>query len=135
MQKGRYRGYASFSLPGDIPAASLADLSIKLNLRGGSLSTDTWSIYDWNRNIWVKMGDLNMPRRVNQWRTVEFRISPLKDYVSAGNEIRIQFYVERAKSDVQLDYEILQVLYSSNLPAPTATFTPTPTAIPSATPH
>ena len=135
----RYLGYLSFSLPKDISTSLISDLSLQVNVMGSALSKQTWSIYDWKKRRWVKLGDVTTLGNNNDWRKLEFHIRVLQQYVSLQNEIRIQLQSNNLRDDVKIDYEVLQVIYGSSQPlslpsVPTATFIPTISPSPSVTP-
>ncbi len=135
----RYLGYLSFSLPQETPTSLISDLSLQVNVKGSALSKQTWSIYDWKKRRWVKLGNMTTLRNNNDWRKLEFHIRVLNQYMSPQNEIRIQLQSNDLRSDVKIDYEVLQVIYGSSQPlslpsVSTATFTPTTMPSPSVTP-
>ena len=118
---GVYAGYQSFSLPADAQTKLVSTALLQVNFKGPASSTQTWtwSVYDWKKELWVKVGD-SISVTADQWATLLFRISNPQRYVSSKGEIRIQLRSSNANGDAKIDYQALHVTYLS-VPA-----TPTP---------
>ena len=68
-RKIRYLGWLSFSLPKEIPTSQISEMSLQLNFKSSALSRQIWSIYDWKKKSWVRLGDATTLRINNNWRT------------------------------------------------------------------
>ena len=122
--------YKSYYLPADTRANLISTMLLQVNFKGPASATQvwTWSMYDWNTNLWIKMGD-SIGTSPDQWNTLVFRVRNVQRYVSPGGEMRIQLRSSNANGVAKVDYEALHITYLS-LPA-----TPTPYAPPVAPPR
>jgi|GEM_PF-2044523 len=125
---GVYYGYLSFTLPADAQTRLISTMLLQVNFKGPSSSTQTWtwSMYDWDKNLWIKLGD-SIGITADQWETLLFRIPNPKRYISQRGEIHTQLNSNNANDDAKIDYEALHITYLS-IPA-----TPTP-VLPAVTP-
>jgi hypothetical protein len=137
----QYTGTMSFTLPTNVPATSISDLTLQVNFKanGTSKQTWTWSIYNWSTNTWVLLGDVKTVRRDSTWLMLEYRTPFRPQYVSSRNEIRVQMRTTDSRGDTKIDYVALKLTTSQSLAAPAllmpaATSTPVPTLAPSLTP-
>lgn len=107
-----YIGYRSFHLPNDVQPSLISSTLVQVNFKGPSSATQKWtfSIYDWNKKMWVKLGD-STGTAAGQWNGLTFRISALSRYVSPAREIRIRLQSSNANGDAKLDYEALHITY------------------------
>ncbi len=118
-----YLGYTSFHLPADARANLISTMLLQINFKGPSSSAQrwTWSAYDWNTGLWIKLGD-TVGVKANEWQTLLFRIRQPWPYISSAHEVRIQLRSDNSNGDAKLDYEALHITY---LPVPA-----TPTLVP-----
>jgi len=115
-----YSGYQSFYLPGDAQSNSISTMLLQVNFKGPLSSTQnwTWSIYDWNKSLWIKLGD-SIAATPNQWNTLLLKIPNPHRYLSPGREIRIQLKSNNANNDAKIDYEAIHITYFSTPATPT----------------
>jgi len=115
-----YIGYQSFTLPSDMQPSLISTMLMQINFKGPASSTQTWtwSIYNWNTKMWIKLGD-TIGTSADQWNTLTFRIQNPSRYISPGKEIRIQLRSNNANGDAMIDYEALHITYLPYTPAPT----------------
>jgi hypothetical protein len=130
---GVYLGYHSFYFPDDIPTDLIYGALLQVNFNGPATSEQiwTWSIYDWNKGMWIKLGD-SIGSSANEWNSMVFPLRNIRRIVSANREVRIQLRSSNASNDLKVDYEAIHLTYyiprvvSPTLPAP-----PTPASRPS----
>ncbi|NWG07050.1 MAG: DUF1906 domain-containing protein [Chloroflexi bacterium] len=120
-----YLGYQSFFLPEETQSRLVSTMLLQVNFKGPASQVWTWSIYDWGKNLWVKLGD-SIGATPGQWNSLLFRIRSPKRYISPGREIRIQLKSNNANGDAKIDYEALHITYVS-VPATPAPVTPVAT--------
>jgi hypothetical protein len=144
-QGSSYEGYLSFNPPANFPAESVSAVSLRVNFKGTATSKQNWiwSIYDWNKKEWVKLGTAS--GKQSQWQLLELNIPLRKQYGSAQNEVWIQLRSNNAAGNAKIDYQVLQITSSAPASAqtilqPTATLiSPTPGTSPTeaatSTPH
>ncbi len=114
-KRNLYVGYVSFTLPNNIPASIASKLLLQVNIKtSSSVSSQTWSIYNWSKRKWIRVGVARTIKRNNHWRTLKFDIQAPKQYISPKNEIRIQLRSINSRGDVKIDYEVIQVVYGSH---------------------
>ena len=108
-----YKGYLSFNVPANIPAASMSQVSLVVNFKGTATSKQKWmwSIYNWNKKEWVELGTASGTQ--NQWQLLKFKIPMRKEYGSAGNEVRIQLRSNNENGDAKVDYQVLLLMLGS----------------------
>lgn len=126
-----YMGYQSFYIPDDIQTTLITNALLQVNFKGPDTSTQTWiwSIYDWNSNLWIKLGD-NIGTTAYQWNDLTFTIRNISRYISPNREVRIQLRSNNANGDIKLDYEALHLTYRTA----TVNATPTTPSIPGTRP-
>lgn len=132
-RKNRYTGYLSFVGPANISPSLVSKIVLQVNIKGGTTSKQTWSIYDWSKKKWVVLDIAKTSRGDDRWQMLEFQIPYQKSYVSSGYEVRIQLQLSETKTGVKIDYEAIKVTFGSSVPSPTATLPPvtfTPTVMP-----
>jgi hypothetical protein len=130
----RYTGTLSYSLPADIPAGTVSELILQINLKGtpSKGQTWTWGIYDWTNKRWIKAGGVTTGSNI-RWQALEFRLPFRGEYLSATREIQIQLRSNNDLGDAKIDYQVLQVVSGSNqtsaagMVASRAEASPTPT--------
>jgi hypothetical protein len=130
----RYTGTLSYSLPADIPAGTVSELVLQINLKGtpSKGQTWTWGIYDWTNKRWIKAGGVTTGSNI-RWQALEFRLPFRGEYLSATREIQIQLRSNNDLGDAKIDYQVLQVVSGSNqtsaagMVASRAEASPTPT--------
>lgn len=115
-----YLGYQSFYLLNDVQPALLSSMLLQLNVKAPAPATQiwTWSIYDWNINQWVSLGN-TMGANENEWETYLFNIQIPRRFISPTREIRIQLRSNNASEDFEVDYEALHITYRYVPPSPT----------------
>ena len=115
-----YFGYRSFTLPTDIQPNLISTMLLQVNFKGpaSSAQTWTWSIYDWNSKLWIKLGD-SVGTTANEWNSLLFRLPAPKRYISPTKEIRIQLRSNNVNGDAKVDYEALHITYLSPPATPT----------------
>ena len=146
-----YAGYHVFHIPLSIKMGRVSSFLFQVNFKGPSNDTQvwSWSIYDWNTQMWHKIGD-TLGSDPGKWTTLTFRVKPLSMYISSSGEIRVQFRSNNSSEDIKLDYEAFHVTYVPFVPTPThgistsvptkgvfilpTTVTPSPTNTPTNTP-
>lgn len=140
-----YKGYLSFKVPANIPAASVSEMSLVINFKGTATSKQKWmwSIYNWDKKKWVELGTASGTQK--QWQLLKFKIPMRKEYGSAGNEVRIQLRSNNKNGNAKIDYQVLLLMLGSPasaqknvLPAVTQPAASSPTIVESistATPH
>ena len=116
-------GHRSFHIPDDIQTNLISNALLQVNVNGPASSTQiwTWSIYDWNSNLWIKLGD-TIGSTADQWNSMTFSIRNIQNYISPTREVRIQLRSSNDINDLKMDYEALHLTYRS------VTITPTPSA-------
>ena len=116
-------GHRSFHIPDDIQTSLISNALLQVNVNGPASSTQiwTWSIYDWNSNLWIKLGD-TIGSTADQWNSMTFSIRNIQNYISPTREVRIQLRSSNDINDLKMDYEALHLTYRS------VTITPTPSA-------
>ena len=114
-----YLGYLTFSLPGRVRPKLFSSISLQVNFKSLSSSrqTWTWSIYDWRKRKWAKIGEA-FGSNQEQWQALTFGIGSPKRYVSRSGEIRIQLQSDNADGDAKIDYEVMQIIYRSGVRGP-----------------
>ena len=114
-----YLGYRSFSMPDDSRSNLISTMLLQVNFKSPS-STQiwTWSVYDWNKDLWIKLGD-SIGVTVDQWETLLFRIPNPQGFVSPRGEIRIQLRSSNGDANAKIDYEALHITYLSIPVTPT----------------
>jgi hypothetical protein len=119
-----YLGYRSFYLPADVQnnLISSALLQVNINSPNTTDQTWTWSIYDWNSQLWIKLGD-TIGATSNEWNTLVFPLRSISQVISPSGEIRIQLRSSNMGHDLKVDYEALHLTYrpvtvKPRLPAP-----------------
>ena len=107
-----YSGYQTFYLPTDVEPALISTMLLQVNFKGPAASTQKWtfSIYDWNKKMWIKLGD-TVGITANQWNERTFGISNITRYVSPGREVRIRLQSSNSNGDAKLDYEAIHITY------------------------
>jgi predicted outer membrane repeat protein len=112
--EGIYLGEHSFFLPEDAQTRLISTMLLQVNFKGPASSTQvwTWSIYDPNSGMWIKVGD-SIGAEAEQWQSLIFRIRQPWRFVSPGNEIRVQLKSNNANGDAKIDYQALHVTYLS----------------------
>ncbi|NWG07425.1 MAG: hypothetical protein HXY35_12150 [Chloroflexi bacterium] len=146
-----HSGIQVFHLPASVRMERISSLLFQVNFKGpaNNIQTWTWSIYDWNTQMWHKIGD-TVGSSAGMWTTFTFRVKPLSRYLSTSREIRVQVRSSNASEDIKLDYEAFHITYIPVAPTPTrhtstplpgkdvfvlpTTLTPTPTNTPTNTP-
>ncbi len=108
---GVYLGYQSFFLPADAQTRLISTALLQVNFKGPASSTQlwTWSIYDWNKDLWIKLGD-SIGTTTGQWNSLLFRIPNPQRFLSR-HEVRIQLRSSNANGDAKMDYEALHITY------------------------
>jgi hypothetical protein len=119
-----YLGYRSFYLPTDIQTdlISSALLQVNINSPGAPDQIWTWSVYDWNSQMWIKLGD-SIGATPNEWSSMVFTLRNIRRVISSNGEIRVQLRSSNANHDLKVDYEALHLTYrplttKPTLPAP-----------------
>ena len=107
-----YAGYQSFYLPADVEPALISTMLLQVNIKGPASSTQKWtfSIYDWNKRMWIKLGD-TVGTNADQWNDLTFRINNISRYMSPAREIRIRLQSSNSNGDAKVDYEALHITY------------------------
>ena len=115
-----YMGYRSFILPSDVQPSLISTMLLQINFKGPASSTQrwTWSIYNWNTRMWIKLGD-TVGTQANQWNTLIFSISNISRYISSTREIRIRLQSNNSTGDAKIDYETLHITYRPVTSTPT----------------
>jgi len=146
-----YTGYHIYHLPVTIRMDRISSFLFQVNFKGPANDVQiwSWSIYDWNMQMWHKIGDTT-GSNPGEWTTLISRVKPLSKYISSSREIRVQFKSNNSSGDVKLDYEAFHITYIPFVPTPTrnlptsaptkgvlvlpTTVTPSPTNTPTHTP-
>jgi hypothetical protein len=113
----RYSGYRNYQLPGGVTPASVTALRIEANYFGSPRSTQTWtwSLYNWNTNAWVVIGNnASVPNM--EWKVLIFNLSSPARFISSTGRIRLRLASNNATNDARLDYEAVHVLYTPTTP-------------------
>ncbi len=107
-----YLGQRSFFIPGDIQTSFISSALFQVSFNGPASSDQTWiwSIYDWNSNLWIKLGD-NIGATADQWNSRTFTVRNIQRYISPKREIRIQLRSSNNTGDLKVDYEALHLTY------------------------
>jgi len=115
-----YTGYQSFLLPSDTQPSQVSTMLMQINFKGPASSTQkwTWSIYDWNTKMWIKLGD-STGTSADEWNMLLFRIQNPRRYILPAGEIRVQLKSNNANGDVKVDYEAIHLTYRPVMPSPT----------------
>jgi hypothetical protein len=113
-----YAGYRSFFLPEDARTRTISNALLQVHFKGGDSTIWSWSIYDWNSNLWIKLGD-STGAEADQWQDMIFRIRQPWRIVSSQKEIRVQLRSNNANGDAKVDYEAIHITYLSNPALPT----------------
>lgn len=136
--QNKYSGYLSFPIPVHVQSSTVSDLLLKVNFKGTAESRQNWvwSIYDWSKKKWVKIG-IAAGSSKEPWQPLEFDVEMLPQYVSPNREIRIQLRSNNAKGEARVDYAVLQLKAGSSpsmqprtVPSATSTPSPAPTSLP-----
>jgi len=127
-----YSGYAEYTLPASVPAASMTGITVKANYRGPSAGEQkwTWSLYNWSSRTWAPVGTNAAATSWSSWKLLSFKASgELASDASAAGTIRVRITSSNAADNADLDY-LAVVVTSSSSGSPTATTPPatTPTA-------
>ena len=118
---GVYYGYRSFSLPVDAQSRLVSTMLLQVNFKIPSSSqTWTWSVYDWDKDLWIKLGD-TIGGATAQWETLLLKIPNPQRYISSRGEILIQLKSSNANGDAKIDYDALHITYLSIPAIPTPT--------------
>ncbi len=149
--KNTYYGYQTFQLTPNIRMELVSTFLFQVNIKVPINNTQvwTWSIYDWNTQMWQKVGD-TIGSKPGEWTNLTFRVKPLLRYISPSREIRVQFKSNNVTEGIKLDYEAFHVTYIPVAPTSTrsvgtsiptkgvfvlpTTITPSPTSTPTNTP-
>ena len=126
----RYVGYRTYQLPAGVTSNLVTALRIEANYFGPAKEQQTWSwsLYDWNAKVWVKIGD-NLDAPALEWRVLIFSPDNPARFVSTSGKIRLRLVSSNASSDARLDYEAVHVLYTPAAPpAPASGDIPNPPA-------
>jgi photosystem II stability/assembly factor-like uncharacterized protein len=115
-----YLGYQSFTLPSEVRSNLISTMLLQVNFKGSVSSTQTWtwSIYDRQTGMWIKLGD-SIGANTDQWRTLLFRIRVPHRYILRGREIHIQLKSNNSDGDAKMDYEGIHITYLSIPAVPT----------------
>jgi len=116
-----YQGTQSFYLPSDVQPSLLSSLLLQVNFKGPASATQvwTWSVYDWNLNAWVVLGNTTSVT-ADQWKTLTFNLRVPRRFVSPTREIRVKLHSNNANGDAKIDYTALHLTYRpSSIPSPT----------------
>jgi hypothetical protein len=115
-----YLGYQSYYLPNDTRPDLISTMLLQVNFKAPASSTQTWiwSVYDWNTNLWIKLGD-SIGANTDQWRTLLFKFRVPQRYISPRGEIRIELRSNDASHDAKIDYEAIHITYLSIPAMPT----------------
>ncbi|MGC1377907.1 MAG: glycoside hydrolase family 44 protein [Anaerolineales bacterium] len=111
-----YSGYRSFSLPTNIAVSGVTAMNVKVNYKGLPKASQrwSWSLYDWTAKKWVYIGD-NTGATNNTWFAVTFSTTSPKRFISASREIRLLLQSGNAGGDAKLDFESVNVTYTTPL--------------------
>lgn len=109
---GVYDGYRTFYIPDGIQTTFISSMLLQVNFNGPAISSQTWtwSIYDWNSNLWIKIGD-TIGSTPNEWNSMPITIRNIRRYISPGHEIRIRLQSNNANGNLKVDYEALHITY------------------------
>lgn len=108
-----YRGYLSYTIPAKVKPSSVSGISLQVNFKASApQQTWVWSIYDWKAKDWVVLGKTTVKAQ-NTWQMLKFDLKLLPQYGSPTREVRIQLRSNNAKSDAQIDYQVLQIATSN----------------------
>lgn len=134
-----YQGYRRYFLPTNIARANVTTLRVRVNYKGFTSATQTWTwyLYDWTTKKWVRVGD-NSTTIANQWKLLTFTsTSPRRFINTSTREIRVLLRSNNANANAKLDYESAIVGYNATptaSPTRTMTASPTVTVTPTSTP-
>jgi endo-alpha-1,4-polygalactosaminidase (GH114 family) len=138
-----YQGYASYTLPPGVDPAQITTISLIANLRGPTAARNAWtfSIYDWNDDVWTRVGDQRhcggdegtrqwpcddldrRPWKKVQWNVIVGGGTALSAFVRpTTRELRVRLSAGRAGS-ARLDAEALEV-FSNDGSTDVALWTP-----------
>jgi hypothetical protein len=126
----RYTGYRTYQLPAGVTAVSVSALRVEVNYFGPLKSTQTWtwSLFNWNTNTWVGIGD-NAAAPDSEWKVLIFSPASPARFISASGGIRLRLVSNNAFEDARLDYEGIHILYTPAVPpAPASGDIPNPPA-------
>jgi len=107
-----YVGYQTFHFASDVVPSRISTMLLQVNFKGPASSTQNWtfSIYDWNTQMWIKLDD-TVGTTAGQWNDLTFPIKKFTRYISAGREVRIRLQSSNASDDAKLDYEAIHITY------------------------
>jgi hypothetical protein len=130
-RKSGYSGALSFTLPKGILSSAITNVTLQINFNytASTKQTWTWSLYDWGNKKWVKVGETTILSRKTRWKILAFPVQNLARYLSPAQEILVQLHSNNARGDAKIDYEVIQVTYSSD-PTLLQKILPTVTLVP-----
>lgn len=110
-----YTGFRVFTLPPGIKLDRLTRFIIRVNYRGPLPGTQAWSwwLYNYAQGKYVQVGSNSSVSSATTWTTLNFSIINPARFVSPGRQIRLQLRSNNATGDARLDYEAIEVQYSS----------------------
>ncbi|RYY76894.1 MAG: DUF1565 domain-containing protein [Gammaproteobacteria bacterium] len=108
-----YNGYQSFTLPASIAPGSVNGIQVKVNYRGPSASTQTWSwkIYDWTTNSYTSLGTNSSAPDWGNWTLLNFSTGgTLANYIRGSDgRIQIGLSANNVADSADIDYEAVIV--------------------------
>jgi hypothetical protein len=109
----KYDGYQSFTLPTSIAPANVTGIQVKVNYRGPSSSTQTWTwkIYNWANSSYTTLGTNAAAPSWGNWTVLNFTLGgSLANYVrSSDGRIQIGLSSNNTADSADLDYEAVVV--------------------------
>lgn len=109
----KYDGYQSFTLPTSIPPSNVTGIQVKVNYRGPSSSTQTWTwkIYNWATSSYTTIGTNAAAPSWGSWTVLNFTVGgSLANYVrSSDGKIQIGLSSNNTADSADLDYEAVVV--------------------------
>ena len=109
----KYDGYQSFTLPTSVTPAIVTGIQLKVNYRGPSASTQTWTwkIYDWKNGSYVTVGTNATAPSWGNWTILNFTVGgTLANYVHANDgKIQIGLSANNVADAANIDYEAVIV--------------------------
>lgn len=110
-----YSGYRDLYLPGTVKLDALTRIIVRINYRGPLKATQTWnwSLYNYSQGKYVKVGDNGKVVSSTTWSSFYFIVSDPTRYVNTNRQMRLQLTSNNANGDAWLDYEALDIEYST----------------------
>jgi hypothetical protein len=124
-----YAGYQLFTLPTSIAPGSVTAIQVKVNYRGPSTATQTWTwqLFNWATNSYVTVGTNAGAPDWGAWTILTFNAGgTLANYIrSSDGQIKVQLLSNNPSDAADIDYEAVLVTYSSGPPPVSVSISPT----------